>query len=163
MIFSMKEIRRYAPEKAFPSYIFIPGENPHPKKAGGHMEGEADPVSSVIDLNHPEQSKALRFALDLFNHGYYWESHVWFESLWNAHGRVGCVADFLKGLIKLGAAGVKISIGEKENAKDHFIRAKELFSIVQSSEGDKFLGFHLKELISQCDHFEMFEVHPSWS
>lgn len=129
--------------KPFPPYVFIPGKNPHPKKAGGHMEGMGDPIVPPLDTDHPEKDQTLRFSLDLYNHGYFWESHVYFEALWNAHGRVGPVADFLKAMIKLGAAGVKNQLGEKKNARDHFERALEL---LQSLEVDTFLGFDILEI-----------------
>jgi hypothetical protein len=129
--------------KKFPPYIFVPGKNPHPKKAGGHMEGEKDPVVPQIDSENPASSEALRYSLDIYNHGYFWESHVYFEALWNAHGRVGETADFLKAMIKLGAAGVKMALGEKKNARDHFERALEL---IESLDRLEFLGFDLAEM-----------------
>lgn len=158
---------RYLPEKPLPSYIFVPGENPHPKKAGGHMEGEADPVASPIDLNHPEQSQFLRYALDLYNFGFYWESHVYFEALWNAHQRVGVTADFLKAMIKVGAAGVKVKVGQGKYAQEHFERALELLQVVQNEAGDIYLGFDLKELkasILQAIQHPSFDLrlHPLW-
>lgn len=137
--------------KPFPPYIFIPGKNPHPKKEGGYMNGEPDPVAPAIDLNHPENSEFLLHSLNLYNQGYYWESHVYFEALWNAHGRVGSVADFLKAMIKLGAAGVKLSIDQPHEAKVHMRRAHELFTSVLSSEGSSFLGFDLSEIIKNIN------------
>ncbi len=159
--------KRYLSSKSFPPYVFIPGENPHPKKTGGHMEGEGDPVAPLIELSHPEKNDFLRYSLDLYNHGYFWESHVYFEALWNTHGRTGSVADFLKGMIKLGAAGVKINIHQKEAAIGHFDRAKELFQSVMKIEGSVFLGFDLKSILSQIDSVnpasvKCFEVHPIW-
>lgn len=142
---------RFIPSWALPEYIFIPGVNPHPKKEGGHMEGKVDPMSLPLDVNHPDESEFLRYALDLFNYEYYWESHVYFEALWNAHGRQGSVADLLKGMIKLGAAGVKLKINQRPSALDHFLRAKELFLLVEINEGAIFLGFDLKEMIREID------------
>ncbi len=47
--------------------------------------------------------------VDLFNHGYYWESHEEWESLWHAAGRRGVVADgnrvFAVAATELGYAG----------------------------------------------------------
>lgn len=159
--------RRYLPSRGFPSYIFIPGKNPHPKKSGGHMEGESDPISEPIDHRNPGQNHFLRYSLDLFNHGFFWESHVYLEALWNAHKREGSVADFLKGLIKLSAAGVKINIDQKESAAGHFKRARELLLNVMKQEGTIFLGFDLGTILSQIDHaldseMALFEVHPTW-
>ncbi|MBA2406289.1 MAG: DUF309 domain-containing protein [Bdellovibrionales bacterium] len=159
--------KRLVPTWPFPAYVFIPGVNPHPKKVGGHMEGQPDPVAPQIDLTHPEKSEFLRYSLDLYNHGYYWESHVYFEALWNAHGRTGSVADLLKGMIKLGAAGVKILIHQPQNARDHLVRAKELFESVMNAEGSNFLGFELKQIIANMDEVldsqeSCPKVSPSW-
>ncbi|WP_408095748.1 DUF309 domain-containing protein [Peredibacter sp. HCB2-198] len=161
-------MKRLIPDWPFPHYIFVPGENPHPKKSGGHMEGQGDPIAKPLDLHHPEQSEFLRYSLDLFNAEYYWESHVYLEALWNAHGRVGNVADFLKGLIKLGAAGVKVKINQKVSATDHFLRAKELFFHVMQAEGKNYLGFDLEKLNQDIDLAMSSEnmkltIYPSWA
>ena len=160
-------MKRYAPTWPFPLYIFIPGINPHPKKEGGHMEGKSDPVTVPIELNHPAENVFLRYSLDLYNHGYFWESHVYFEALWNAHKRKGSIADFFKAMIKLGAAGVKFQINQPKNASAHFIRAKELLESIMNAEGSNFLGFDLKDLIAKIDsaldsNESSIIVHPSW-
>jgi hypothetical protein len=158
-------MKRLIPNIPFPPYLFIPGVNTHPKKEGGHMFEQGEPVASALDVAHTKDSDFLKYSIDLFNHGYYWESHVYFEALWNAHGRKGSVADFLKAMIKLGAAGVKFSIQQDENAKEHLIRAKEhlirakehlirakeLLSSVIASEGRIFLGFDLSDIIKKID------------
>lgn len=115
------------------------------------MYGESDPVAPQINLKSPQDSEFLIHSLNLYNQGYYWESHVYFEALWNAHGRVGSVADFLKGMIKLGAAGVKLSLDQPHEAKVHINRAHELFSSVLASEGTWFLGFDLSEIIKNIN------------
>lgn len=160
-------MKRFLPSRDFPPYIFIPGVNPHPKKEGGHMEGEGDPVAEKIDVLHPEMNLFLRYSLDLYNYGYYWESHVFFEALWNAHGRTGSVADFLKGMIKLGAAGVKFQIKQPQNAVAHLERARELFNSIMNAEGSIFLGFKLDDLIAKIDlvldsQGESLVVLPLW-
>ena len=151
----------------FPGYIFIPGKNPHPKKDGGHMAGLPDPIATPIDLIHPEKSQELRYSIDLYNHGYFWESHVYFEALWNAHGRQGSVADLMKAFIKLGAAGVKDQINQKTSALGHLVRAKELLEAVTKAEAQSFLGFELKEMASEIDsaiECETFKIvlNPEW-
>ena len=159
--------KRLIPNWPFPPYIFVPGENPHPKKSGGHMEGQGDPVAKPLDVLHPEQSEFLRYSLDLYNAEYFWESHVYLEALWNAHGRVGSTADFLKGLIKLGAAGVKVKINQRTSAVDHFLRAKELLTEVREKEGRLFLGFDLVKIIESLDNAIESEelslqIYPDW-
>ena len=159
--------RRYLAHRAFPPYIFIPGQNPHPKKSGGHMEGEEDPLCSPLDQAFPQDSETLRYSLDLFNHAYYWEAHVYLEALWNAHQREGGVADFLKALIKLSAAGVKLNLDQKESAAGHLKRARDLLEEVMGSEGELFLGFNLQNILSEIhkslgEELSLFEIHPSW-
>lgn len=115
------------------------------------MYEQAEPQALPVNLACPEKDEFLIHSLNLYNNAYYWESHVYFEALWNAHGRVGSVADFFKAMIKLGAAGVKLSINQPGHAKDHLIRAKELFEGVMKAEGRMFLGFDLSEIIRNID------------
>jgi hypothetical protein len=122
---------RYAPERPFPPYAYVPGRHPHPvRDPKGHSFGHSkEPVASpnAADL---DQNPAMRYAVDLFNHGYYWEAHEVWEGLWQAVGRQGALADFLKALIHLAAAGVKAREGIANGVKRHAERAKELFNTV---------------------------------
>lgn len=127
------------------------------------MEGLPDPVSEPIPESDPGSSEHFRFAIDLYNYGYYWESHVYFEALWNAHKRQGPVADLLKALIKLGAGGVKLSLKENQNAEEHFERAKELLSDVKKHKGADFLGLNLNELLEQINSGKEIKIVPAWS
>lgn len=67
------------------------------------------------------------FGIDLFNASFYWESHVQWEAIWHAVGRSGDIGDFLKGLIKLAAAGVKVLEHRPTGVQRHARRAAELF------------------------------------
>lgn len=158
--------KRYS-QKSLPSYIFVPGQNPHPKKEGGHMEGKGEPVAAPLNPNHPEESPEFCFGIDLFNHRYFWESHVYFEALWNAHNRQGEIADFLKALIKLSAAGVKNSLNQPALALDHYQRALELLEDIKFKSGITFLGFDLEELLKSIRAVmdslsQQIFLHPSW-
>ncbi len=144
----------------FPSYAFIPGKNPHPRKAGGHSEGQHEPVTTVIEK--PQQHELFRYGIDLFNHGYPWESHVYFEAIWNAHGRTGQTADFLKALIKIGAAAIKFETDQPKFALEHLERAEELLV------GDEYLGFDLVDLKKQIrrsieEKKMSVELVPKWA
>ena len=95
-----------------------------------------------------ENSAAYLWGIDLFNHGYYWESHEAWEALWHAAGRRGTTADFLKGLIKLAAAGVKAREGNRDGIGRHARRAADLFSRVADAPPLKivFAGLSLQAL-----------------
>lgn len=132
------------------------------------MEGEKDPIAPAILISTPQNNDHFKYALDLFNHGYFWESHVYFEALWNTHGRSGPVAEFMKAAIKLGAAAIKFKLGQGASGKGHLARAIELLDYVKSLEGNHFLGFDLNLIIqstTQCIDREQvdFKLIPSWS
>jgi hypothetical protein len=138
---------RLVPDEPFPGYAYIPGRCPHPTSdPAGHSYGIEPAVPEKVE---PEKWRACRpylYGIDLFNAGFYWESHVAWESLWMACGRRGVVADFLKGLIKLAAAGVKALEENPAGVKSHSGRAAELFRRVSESMDD-LMGFHVKELL----------------
>jgi predicted metal-dependent hydrolase len=93
------------------------------------------------------------FAFDLFNRGYYWEAHETWESLWQACGRSGRTADFLKALIKLAAAGVKVREGQLAGVRSHARRAAQLVEQLQAQSPSgqvRFLGVDLLELAGFC-------------
>jgi uncharacterized protein len=145
-------VNRYAPDVPFPPYTYVPGQAPHPQSdPAGHSYGRRDPPPPAIrDADWP-QSVAYLHAVDLFNHGYYWEAHEAWESLWHAAGRRGPIADLLKGLIKLAAAGVKAREGRPTGVKSHTRRAAELFHEAQADGGDTMLGLRLEELATQAE------------
>ena len=124
-------MKRYAPGIEFPPYSYVPGKYPHPESdPAGHSYGvELDPIDLLPEQKLVEHSTFL-YAVDLFNHGYYWEAHEQWEQLWHACGRKGATADLLKGLIKLAAAGVKYREGVLAGMLKHGTRAIELFETV---------------------------------
>ncbi len=111
-----------------PPYAYTPGRFPHPvRDPQGHSFGRPPPSVSPTELADWRTSRVYRVGVDLFNHGYYWEAHEAWEALWNALGRRGVEADFVKGLIKLAAAGVKAREGRAEGVARHARRAEALF------------------------------------
>ena len=145
---------RYAPDVSLPAYAFVPGRNPHPiTDPLGHSFGKPHVVPEPLDPERPNASCEFLTAIDLFNAGFYWEAHEAWESLWIAAGRSGIVADFLKGLIKLAAAGVKAREGQPVGVVRHSRRAVELFESVRSKQFDRpllYAGLSLDQLIQDA-------------
>lgn len=106
---------RYEPSLPLPACAYVPGLFPRPE---GAFEGTT-----------PQQS--IRYGVDLFNHGFYWEAHEAWESAWIAHGRAGEQADLLKGLIHLAACGVKARQGSRHGVEVHAGKAIELLESVR--------------------------------
>lgn len=145
---------RYAPEMPFPAYAFVPGQHPHPvTDTRGHSFSHRPVVPSPLEPRAAFDSREFRFAVDLFNSGYYWEAHETWEQLWVVAGRTGVVADFLKGLIKLAAAGVKAREGKPVGVQRHVTRAAELLESVrqcQPAESLQFASINLDDLLREA-------------
>ena len=124
---------RYCPQRELPPYSYVTGLAPHPTSdPRGHSFGHHEPKPASLTEGTCRENATYLYGLDLFNHGFYWEAHEAWEALWHASGRAGPTADFLKGLIKLAAAGVKAREGRAAGVRQHAERAAELF-VGQSS------------------------------
>lgn len=132
----------------FPPYSYVPGGRwPHPKS---HPDGHSyhiipEPAKPPVPARWDESAEYIRGCL-LFNAGYYWEAHETWEAVWLAAGRKGSVADLLRGLIKLAAAGVKVREGLPQGVRTHAGRAREIFLSLVFVEGLQFMGLNLKWL-----------------
>jgi predicted metal-dependent hydrolase len=146
-----RPIPRLAPDDPFPAYSYVPGRFPHPiSDPQGHSFGLKPQRPDPPDPDQWRLCRAYLFGIDLFNHGYYWEAHEVWEGLWHACGRSGQTGRFLKGLIHLAAAGVKVRQGIPQGVKSHARRAAELFRQTANEAGTenaRHLGLDLGELI----------------
>ena len=113
----------------FPPYAFVPGMHPHPVSGVGGHRYRCDEDAG---LQNSSTFHRLHFlALDLLNHGYYWESHEAWETIWTAAEPTTTRAAVVKGLIKLAAAGVKARQGSSTGVRRHSERAAALFLTCQ--------------------------------
>lgn len=120
-----------------PRYAYVPGRQPHPvRDPAGHSYGVTLPLAAPFDVANSQASAEFCAGIELFNRGYYWEAHETWERLWHAAGKSGPVADFLKGLIKLAAAGVKSREGNPAGVSRHARRAAELLHAASRSSSD---------------------------
>jgi predicted metal-dependent hydrolase len=147
----VKNTKRLCPSRALPPYRFIPGKTPHPEKKGGYLNGknlDFSPLENEDFFANPD----FCYAVDLFNHQYFWEAHIYWEGLWHQVGRKGERADFLKALIKLTAGKLKVELNQEEAAYTHWLRAKELLSPL--AENNRFSPFSslLLDIIAQLDN-----------
>jgi predicted metal-dependent hydrolase len=138
---------RLVPDLVLPPYSYVPGHFPHPiSDPKGHSFGMKPPRCEPPDPSRWSECRPYLTGIDLFNHGYYWEAHEVWETLWHACRRKGTTADFLKGLIKLAAAAVKVRQGEPRGVQNHARRAAELFT--RLGPASKFMGLQVEQLIS---------------
>ena len=156
---------RLVPQKTFPSYTHVPGRTPHPNS---HPEGHS--FNTTHDLPGPltedswKSSSHYLYGFDLFNYGYYWEAHDVWEGIWIANGRTGSIATFLKGLIKLAAAGVKNRERKPKGVQKHCQRAVECFMEVvelTTIRDENFLGFSLDTLTNTSQQIASSQMETS--
>lgn len=154
------------PQRPFPPYTHIPGATPHPVgDASGHSFGRHESACAQIDPANWRACEQFVWGIDLFNAGYYWEAHEAWEAVWIAAGRRGPTADFLKGLIKLAAAGVKLREQNPAGARRHLRRAEELFSGVESQRGTestRMFGLVIEELRTATDRLRHSTFSADW-
>jgi predicted metal-dependent hydrolase len=138
---------RLLPGRPLPPYTFVPGRTPHPvSDPAGHMHGHAPEPAERLDPDRWQDNVAYLFGIDLFNAGFYWEAHESWERLWHLAGRRGPVADFVKGLIQLAVAGVKVLEGLPDGVVAHARRAAELFGTTAPGR-THFAGMSLQRLM----------------
>ncbi len=149
---------RLAPDALLPPYTFVPGRAPHPvSDPAGHMHDKPPERPPAPDADRWQDSHAYLRGLDLFNHGYYWEAHEAWEGLWHACGRTGPTADFLRGLIKLAAAGVKVREGKPAGVASHASRAAAIFRNAAQRFGGldaMFFGLRIGDLLDHAGAVE---------
>ena len=137
-----------------PPYTFIPGHWPHPCcTPGGHSYGLEPVPAAPLALETWTECGAYLHGIVLFNAGYYWEAHELWEEVWKALGRRGIMAELLKGLIKLGAVGIKIRQGRPKAAQSLLRRSREHFESVALNHSDEVAGLNLTQLIAWATLF----------
>jgi uncharacterized protein len=176
---------RYAPAITLPPYSYVPGhELPHPvNNPAGHLYAVRDsahepPISAAVLAYLPtvlhSRRRALAatladnsrwlYAIDLYNEGFYWESHEVWESFWNALGRTTPEALFVQGLIHLAAAAVKIREGKSAGVARHSKRARELLGDLGAADVGGTLGLapeSISAVATELEHFTPACWHTS--
>jgi predicted metal-dependent hydrolase len=145
---------RYAPQFPLPPYSYVSGRAPHPiNHPDGHRMGEVRYANEQLEPEDWRACDAFCFALDLFNAGFFWEAHEVWEGCWNATGRTGRTADFLKGLIKIAAALVKAREGRVAGVQRHARRGAELLRGT-AAVNSRYAGLAIAELIKLTEQID---------
>ena len=119
---------RYS-QRPFPAYRFIPGQSPHPRRdALGHSYSQPEPTCRNVPAERWFESEDYLFAVDLYNHGYWWESHEVLEALWHAAGHATPEGEFYRALIQFDAACLKRAVGKNAPAQRLLQRGLERLS-----------------------------------
>ena len=124
-----------------PAYAYIPGHWPHPSNdVNGHSYGVHASPACALDLASWQDCTTYMDGIWLFNEGYYWEAHEAWEAIWKLMGRHGIEEQFLKGLIKVAASGIKIRQGHGKAARSLLTQAAKHFENVETRYSEKVAG-----------------------
>src|SRR5688500_4814146 len=151
--------RRYS-LRPLPPYRFVPGETPHPTRDPcGHSFGVNTGVQGVWRLEDWRGLDEWLWAVDLFNLGYWWESHEALEALWHAAGRTTAPARFVQSLVHLSAACLNRRRVHPEAAKRQAARAvrglraaRGVAALTAGRSGSVVMGIDLDRLIRDVEH-----------
>ena len=137
-----------------PSYTYAPGSNlPHPfRDADGHSHDRKTAVPPPLDATRWADSKPYLLALDLFNWGDYWEAHEEWDRLLKVADPESLEAKFLKGLVKMSAAGMKVREHSIHGVRRHSASAGEIFAdVAAESGGEHYCGLEFTSLQFAAD------------
>jgi hypothetical protein len=137
---------RYVPARPLPAYAYVPGRSPAPPPvtdpgALPEMPRSADDAPGDW-RGHP----LFLWGLDLYNHGFPWEAHEAWESLWLAAPRGSVVRDMLQGLIQCAAAVVHARAGRAVGVARMIERALGRLAEVRARGGSSCLGVEIGAL-----------------
>lgn len=145
---------RLLPSAEMPSYTYVPGADvPHPiRDPRGHSYARKGRSSKPLVAELWAENRTYLLAIDYFNHGYYWEAHEEWERLWRVSGPDTTVGRFLKGLIKLSAAGVKVRENSIHGVRRHAASAGEVFAdVAAEASTDRYCGLQFTMLQFAAD------------
>ncbi|MFN8257542.1 MAG: DUF309 domain-containing protein [Bacteroidales bacterium] len=128
-----------------PTYAYIPGkgqpENVRPGK--GHLPDFSN-SHDLLNNSNWKNSEAWLYAIDLFNHGYFWEVHEILEHLWTKIGRNNETGLFLQGIILVSVALVKL----KQNNLKGYNYLMQKATLKLKIQNDTTMGLDVNDLLN---------------
>jgi len=113
------DLPRYT-QTPFPAYRYLPfqADMPHPRRdPAGHSFGKEEEYLPGFSTEDWRNCQPYLYGIDLFNHGYWWEAHEAWETLWFAAGQQTETGHFIQGLIQAAAAQLKRFMNEERGAQ----------------------------------------------
>ncbi len=145
---------RLLPAHELPRYTHVPGSGtPHPyRDPQGHSYNRKPGPPKPLHEAEWAENRSYLIALDYFNLGYYWEAHDEWDRLWRQSGPDTTVGRFLKGLVKLAAAGIKVREDSIHGVRRHAASAGEVFAdVAAEADCDRYCGLDFTTLQFAAD------------
>ena len=145
---------RLLPSTDMPDYTHVPGtDTPHPyRDPRGHSYQRKHPIPKPLTPESWAENRSYLLAIDYFNFGYYWEAHEEWDRLLRASGVDTMCGKFLKGLVKLAAAGLKVREHSIHGVRRHAASAGEVFAdVAAEADAETFCGLRFTLLQFAAD------------
>jgi predicted metal-dependent hydrolase len=141
------DIPRYT-DRALPGYRHLPFQNAHPfLDKGGHSYGETLTPPEEFDAQNWQHCEEYLYCIDLFNNGFWWETHERLKFISMATSQESETNQFIRGIIQIAAALLKHFMGEEGGAQT---LAKMGIETLRKKEGI-FLGIDITTLTHQVE------------
>jgi predicted metal-dependent hydrolase len=101
-----------------------------------------------------KKNEAWLFGVDLYNFGYWWESHEQWEALWKLDRNSEQEKLFYRAVIQLAAANIKRFLDRIEGAKSLAGQALEKLRKIEASP---YMGVDISLLIGATEQFHITE------
>lgn len=112
------------------------------------MYGVTEPEARRLTESDWWENEDYLFAFDLFNAGYFWEAHTYWERLWCLPGTAETARLLLRGLIQLAAARLKLAQTQPEGSRKLVERARRAFEELRRLRGEEsYLGVDLDKVL----------------
>ena len=89
------------------------------------------------------ENEAWLYGVDLWNHGFLWEAHEAWESIWRVPYDAE-QSEFLRGMIQCAAAGLKLAIGNAGSATKLAQAGLERLEHVRLSPTGRYMGLDVR-------------------
>jgi uncharacterized protein len=150
-------VPRYT-QRTFPRYRYIPTQSPHPViDPNGHSYKKVEEKVSFSPPEKWKQNDLYLYGVDLFNHGYWWEAHEAWETVWMTTPKTDVHGQFLQGLIQFSAAVLKLYSGSKNGFENLLKESQKKLQVVcrDLAEHNRhyYMGLNLEKWMGRINTF----------
>lgn len=136
-------------DRLFPAYRFRPGVHPHPTAdPRGHSFHPPDtppPPAPFLPAERWRESVEYLYGCDLYNHGYWWEAHESWESLWQQTDKAGVQGRFLQAIIQVSAQHLKLEMRRPDGVQGLAASsAGHMEHVLARLPGDLYMGLRVR-------------------
>ena len=158
---------RLEPTLALPRYRYVPGVLPHPfRDPDGHDHLNRVPLPEPAwTAGRPwRTNRHHRYALDLFENRFYWESHEVWEAVWLLLPRPSPERELIQALIQVAAATLKRHMGSVRAPGTLTARARTRLQRARAA-GPVVCGVQIDRMLAQLDgpaRWPTIDVNGDW-